>query len=666
MSEPSQLLQTLQEQRDVIAERWYEAIAKTSYSVLGAAGVRDCLTALTEQAITVFLEAPLETEKAQEIGAALADLHYVRSKALGGTLRVLGDQLMQAVPVDQAGAWYPNLIALLEGVSTGFFREARQILLAEHEAIYEAFVDELRSTERALRKAHDELELRVEERTGEFAEANEELRREIEERQKAEAALRWSEEKYRDLVENVNEVIYAVDVEGRLTYVSPAVEALLGYRPAEVIGRSFTDFVFPADGPRLAQGFQGLLSGESQENEYRFVTQAGELRCVRTSSRPIVEKEHVVGGQGVLVDITERKRAEQELRESEERWRSVVENAPDFVVSVDRDGQILFLNRLEEDAEASPEELLGSQLVAYLLPEHQETVQSAIQKVFETGDSQYCEAAIRRADGSEAWYAAHIGAIRRDSEVAAALLITRNITERKKVDEIKDHLIHDVSHELRSPLAKVQMSLELLSEILEDEEIDREKARRISSLTILNVERLLDTVEGILDLSRLEAGVWAYQREVLDLNSVIEEAVGHMDALAKSKGVQLAARLPKDLALVEGDREKLFHVLVNVMDNAIKFSEEGQVVVSARSNHGEVEVAVRDEGQGILPENLERVFERFYQEKTRHQGVGVGLTIARAIVESHGGRIWAESQGRGQGTTIKFTLPIMNGQMEGA
>ena len=665
MSSDLHLLQVLQNRRHAIADLWFQAIAETSRAALDKKEMVDRLAELTGEAIAVFLGKPADEEQAQKIGVALADLNCVQAETLGRTLRILGDQLMDSVSADQVRVRYPNLLVLLEGLCSGFFEEARQIMLAEQEAIHDSFVHELWSMEQALRQARDELELRVKQRTAELAEANQELRREIADRQNAEIALRQSEAKYRDLVENMTEIVYAVDREGKVTYVSPSIETSLGYPPAEVMGRHFADFRFPPDGSRLAQGFQRLLAGEGQENEYRFLTKTGEVRWLRASSQAIVEEGHVVGVQGLLMDVTMQKQAEQELRESEERWRLVVENAPDFVLMVDRDGRILFLNRLEEGGEMSPEDVMGTKLVSHILPEHQETVEKAIEKVFETGDSQYCEAAIQRADGSEVWYAAHIGAIRRDGEVVSALLITRDITERKRVDEIKDNLIRDVSHELRSPLAKVQMSLELLLELLAQDEVDRERASRISHLTMSNVERLLDTVEGILDLSRLEAGVWAYRREQIELNALIEEAVGYLDEPARMKGLRLVANLPQDLPPVEGDREQMFHVLVNLLDNAIKFSEEGRIVVSAECDKTEVEIAVRDEGQGILPENLDKVFKRFFQEKTRHRGVGVGLTIAKAIVENHGGQIWAESQGRGQGTTVKFTLPIRDGQTEG-
>ena len=197
------------------------------------------------------------------------------------------------------------------------------------------------------------------------------------------------------------------------------------------------------------------------------------------------------------------------------------------------------------------------------------------------------------------------------------MLIVRDITERKKVDEVKDNLIRDVSHELRTPLAKVQMSLELLLEMLYRETLDREKARRISSLSVTNVERLLQTVEGILDLSRLEAGVWTYRQEMVRLDLLTEEVLQYMRPLAAAKGLELVVRVPADLPQVEGDWEKLFRVLINLVDNAVKFSDKGRIVISAHQDGGELELAIADSGQGVLPENHDKIFERFFQESSK-------------------------------------------------
>lgn len=165
-----------------------------------------------------------------------------------------------------------------------------------------------------LEDIRDDLEIRVQERTRELVSANATLRAEIKDRQRAEQALRDSEEKYRDLVENLNDVIYARDLEGRITYISPVIESLSGYSIAEIIGRSVTDFVYPEDAPGLLASAQRVLAGQSEPSEFRAITKSGALRWARSSSRPILQDNRVVGLQGVITDITERKQAEMQTK----------------------------------------------------------------------------------------------------------------------------------------------------------------------------------------------------------------------------------------------------------------------------------------------------------------------------------------------------------------
>jgi signal transduction histidine kinase len=145
------------------------------------------------------------------------------------------------------------------------------------------------------------------------------------------------------------------------------------------------------------------------------------------------------------------------------------------------------------------------------------------------------------------------------------------------------------------------------------------------------------------------------------LDLLVEEVLQYMRPLAAAKRLELVVDMPADMPRVEGDREKLFRVLINLVDNAVKFSDKGRIIISARQEGDEIGLAIADSGQGVLPENRERIFERFFQEKTRYQGVGVGLTISRAILENHGGRIWVESPGRGGGATFRFRLPLAGG-----
>jgi PAS domain S-box-containing protein len=656
MDVPSVAQRQLEERCEAIAGRWYAVIAGTGYPVKSAQEVRQELKALARKAIDLLAGAELDGRGVEEIGAALARLHYVQPEALDGTLRVLGEQLADGRSDEGAGEILIRLALLLRGIATGFVRGACNTVLTEQETIRAALVGEIERSHGALQKAHDELEQRVKDRTAELARANLELQAEVSERRRVEKALRDSEESYRRLVEEMNDVVYVADRQGELTYVSPAVEALLGYKPEEIIGHRFAEFVYPGDLSRIEQGFQNLLAGQRQTDEYRFVAKSGDVRCGRTSSSPVVEDSTTVGFQGLLVDVTESRRASAALEASEERWRLLVENAPVLVVTIDQQFRVRFVNR--EPGEITTEMRLQDRtMLDYVRPDYVEVVAETVRRVFATGSNEYVEAPVLGVRGAATWYGVHMGPLRREGRVAEVMLIARDVTEEKQIAEMKDNLIRDASHELRTPLAKVQMSLELLVEMLEGEDLDRQKAIRISALATRSAEQMLRTVENILDLSRLEAGTWLDEWELIQPQALIREVVGQFVPLGASKGVDLAADLPASVPKVQGDWNKLYRVLQNLLYNAVKFSDKGEIVVTVVDRSGEVAIGVRDQGQGILPENLGRVFERFFQEKTRHPGAGLGLAICKAIVEEHGGRIWAESAGRGQGATFWFTLP---------
>jgi len=225
MGVPSDKLRPLEQRREVIAGNWYTAIAGTCYAAKSAQEVHRALQELAEKAIDLLAAAPLDASQAEEIGVALARLHYIQAEALGGTLEVLGEQLREGRTEEGGDEYLSRLAALLGAIATGFFREACRMVLAEQETIRAALVTEIEESGRALLRAQEELEQRVEARTKELARINEELRVEVAERRRIEGALRESEEKYRRLVEDMQEVIYAVDQNGEITYVSPSLAA---------------------------------------------------------------------------------------------------------------------------------------------------------------------------------------------------------------------------------------------------------------------------------------------------------------------------------------------------------------------------------------------------------------------------------------------------------
>ena len=169
--------------------------------------------------------------------------------------------------------------------------------------------------------------------------------RDISTQKEIESALRESEEKYRELVENISEMIYIVDATGTLTYISPVVISLGGYRPEEIVGRPFSEFIHPDDLPGLMENFQRTIAGELQPSEFRVRKKSGEFFWGRSASRPIVRNGEVVGLRGVLTDISGNKRVEEALRESEARYRNLFENANDAIATFTLDSVLTSFNR---------------------------------------------------------------------------------------------------------------------------------------------------------------------------------------------------------------------------------------------------------------------------------------------------------------------------------
>jgi len=188
--------------------------------------------------------------------------------------------------------------------------------------------------------------------------------RDITERRRSEEALRRSEEKYRDLVENINDVIYAVDNKGIVTYVSPAIENFMGYSPSKIIGRPFTEFIYEEDLPRMKKRINEVLSGNLGPSEYRVLNKSGEIRWILASSKPAVMKNKIIGLQGVLADITERKRVEEALRESEARYRELADSIADVFFAMDKELRYTYWNKASENLTAiSAKDAIGKSLL---------------------------------------------------------------------------------------------------------------------------------------------------------------------------------------------------------------------------------------------------------------------------------------------------------------
>lgn len=238
-----------------------------------------------------------------------------------------------------------------------------------------------------------------------------------------------------------------------------------------------------------------------------------------------------------------------------------------------------------------------------------------------------------------------------------AVLVIQDVTELRQLEGVRRDFVANVSHELRTPLAAIRALVETLNDgAMYDESVAHDFLGRV----IEEVDRLNELIEDLLNLGRLESGRLPLRRERADLGEIIQHSIDRVEHQAAPVGIQFEVSVPPHLPNLFVDASRIEQVLVNLLNNAIKFSRrDGVVRVSARAEGDQICVAVQDFGTGILPDDLARVFERFYKtDRARASGgTGLGLAIAKHIVQAHGGDISVESEYE-KGSIFRFTLPV--------
>jgi PAS domain S-box-containing protein len=538
--------------------------------------------------------------------------------------------------------------------------------------------------------------------------------RDVSRRRAAEAALRESEEQFRQLAENIREVFWISDPGyTRLFYLSPAYEEVWG-RPRDAIlddPRAVFDAIHPGDRERVAAAIPGMERGDF-DVEYRIVRPDGALRWLHARAFPVRDEEGIVRRVvGTVEDVTARKEAEETSRFIAEAGRllassidydETLRNVANLAVSSLADWCVVDLCEEREIrrvavATADPAKEEATQDYVRLYPPDPEARYGG-PAVIRSGDSQLVPAipdalletvarspeqlATLRELGFRSAIAVPLkvqdrtlGAItfissRPDRQYGpddlrlaeiladrAALSVDKAQLYRQAqaATRIRDEVLSVVSHDLRNPLSTILMSSSFLCDTLPEEQRDTRKQLQIIRRSADQMTRL---IQDLLDVAQIEAGRLPVEREPQDPRLLVMEACQSLRPLAEDREIELDCSLPDDLPSVEADRSRVLQVFGNLIGNAIKFSPEGgRIAVSARESEGAVAFTVADGGPGIDPADLPRLFERFYQaQKARKGGAGLGLAIVKGIVEAHGGTVEVRSR-LGQGTTFCFTLP---------
>ncbi len=488
--------------------------------------------------------------------------------------------------------------------------------------------------------------------------------RDVTERIQAEEALGRERDFTDTILETVGALVVVTDWEGRIARFNRACEVVTGYPAVEILGRQFWDVFIPESTRESTAGeFLSRKAGDyPRSSTSTWVTKTGEERFFEWSDTVLLgedgQPEFIIG---TGIDITERTQAAEALRLSEERMHAVIEHAPMILFSFDLNGVFTMAQgRGLEVLELRSELVVGQNVDRWqqVLPGLRTDVARAL------GGETFTNVLGVAKVAFENWYAPMRDA---GGAITGAIGVAVDITEKRRVEQLKNEFVATVSHELRTPLTSIRGSLGLLAGGVAGPMA--EPAVNLLNIALRNSERLGRLVNDILDMEKIESGKMDFTFKAVDLRGLLEQSVEANRAFGEAHGVTFELGALPPGARLWADEDRLMQVLANLLSNAAKYSAKGECVqVGAERRNAFIRIAVRDHGPGIPQAFRGRIFERFAQadaSDTRLKGgTGLGLAVSRAIVEGHHGSMdFADAAGGG--AEFYFEIPESNGQRLG-
>ncbi|MCK4338652.1 MAG: PAS domain S-box protein [Candidatus Cloacimonetes bacterium] len=488
--------------------------------------------------------------------------------------------------------------------------------------------------------------------------------RDITEREYAKEALQKEKEYYHSFVTSLTDWVWEIDLNGVHTYSNPAVESILGYKVDEVVGHHLTElWLDDAKTPKTLKWLKNTLaSGKGWKNYTgKFKHKKGSTILMESTAIPIFDSEHkLIGYRGIDHDITERKRAEEALKDSEEKFRDLFENANDVIWTSDIKGRYLTVNHLFETLLGySTKELINKQSLYLIAQEDRKKSIENYQKVI-SGESVEYEASSFTKKGERKIFWLKLRPLKEKGKVVGMHGIGRDITELKKAEEelretekaereILKELTLKLAHEIKNPLSSIYSSGQLAETTMDSAKIERHM--KVIKRNVITCQKVINDLYNFVQKPELKL-------VDTDITKLLNEIESYVEAL--SDKIQLELNIDKKIPMINIDKIRIYQVLQNIVNNSLDaMTGEGTLTINAKYliDSNEVLIEFIDTGCGISKENLDRVFHPFYSSKA--EGFGLGLSLVKDIIEAHKGNISVESK-EGKGTKFNVRLKIKN------
>jgi PAS domain S-box-containing protein len=493
----------------------------------------------------------------------------------------------------------------------------------------------------------------------------------IDERKQTELELRSSQKRYKSIFENIIDVYYETTLEGIIIEISPSVETFSKYKREELLGTTLVNFYKM---PETRISFLEDIKNKGYVSNYDLILldkDGREIDCSITARLLTDENGQPYKICGTIRDTTEKRRVEKLIKESEERYKTLVSLSPNPIV-VTRNGYFYYVNpsAIRFLGFSKPDELLGKKMIDFIEPKTNDKVINEIAKLSESENCPALELGIINKEGKKLTTLSAIKTISYEGE-DSLLFVIQDITQQKQYEEelfqakqkaeesdkLKTSFLANMSHEIRTPLNGIIG----FAGLLKRQNLDKEKQEKYAEIIHSSSHQLLAIINDIIDISKIEAGQMVVYQEAINISHIITELNYIYKSLAEKKNIEFRICPMEDILEISSDEVKLKQILNNLLNNALKFTHKGFIELGYKKQDHEAIFWVRDTGIGI-PDDFKRIiFERFRQveiaSNKKYGGTGLGLSISKALVQMLGGRIWLDSE-VDKGTTFYFTIPL--------